>query len=224
MGKDIKAADKAPGTEDRIAELGNRTWAELEIIPGEDGHMLVRDQIREREPASGAWRATEVRVRIPRPMDLIRARSDARAWFAKFKDLDVERDAELFEEMEQLCLLARSIRTATAPHAQLVECDELATRYEEASLRDLLGRLRVYRDLLDPRVAVTDEDDFWHLIASVARVGHLGPLTDIAGHEQPSCVLFMARQALQSPTGQSWLQSQESSIAALSPSKNSSGS
>lgn len=218
--------DKTPDTNsaDRIKELGNRTWAELEIIPGEDGHMLVRDQIRERDPASGAWRATEVRVRIPRPMDLIRARSDARAWFAQFKDLDAERDAELFEEMEQIALLARSIRTATAPHAQLAERDELATRYEEASLRDLLGRLRVYRDLLDPRVAVTSDDDFWHLIASVARVGHLGPLTDIAGHEQPSCVLFMARQALQSPTGQSWLQSQENSIAALSPSKSSSGS
>jgi hypothetical protein len=223
MGKD-KAADKAPDTEDRIQELGGRTWAELEIIPGEDGHMLVRDQIRERDPASGAWRAIPVRVRIPRAMDLIRARADARAWFATFKDLDADRDAETFEEMEQLCLLALAIRTAQPPHAQLVECDELATRYEEASLRDLLGRLRTYRDMLDPRVSVKDENDFWHLIASVARVGHLGPLTDIAGHEQPSCVIFMARQALQSPTGQSWLQSQESSIAELSRSKNSSGS
>jgi len=201
MKAEAKQAQEKP-----IPEMGNRTWSELEVIPSESGHILFQDQLRERTPG-GEWKTIPVRVRIPRPKDNILARADARKWFGELKNLDPEKDADLFEEMEQLCLLAKAIRTFEPPHPQLATHDELASDFDEATLQDILGRISVYRQLLDPRDSNLTEDELWTKILAVVRVGHLGPLTGIAGHEQPSCVLFMASQALLSPKGRSFVES-----------------
>ncbi len=203
------------GKDEPIPELGNRTWAELEVIEGETGHILFKDQIRQRSP--DGWRAVDVRVRVTRPEDSLRARALARAWFAEMK-LDPDRDLDTFQEMEQLCLLALALRTAKPPHAQLATHDELARGFDEGSLQDVLGRINVYKTLLDPRDSALTEDQIFAKIVAVAKRGHLGPLTDIAGHEQPSFLLRMAEEALRSPRVRSGLQSLETSTPAPSAS------
>jgi hypothetical protein len=210
-------------TDTKIAEVGGKTWAELEVVEGEDGHQLVRDCIREKVPGAERTRDVPVMVRIPRPMDLVTARVDARMAFAKHKALDADRDEDLFGEIEQLCILAKAIRTLGPPHAQLATWEELASRYEEGSIQEILGHVTVYRQMADPRLPIKTEDDLWLAVASVARAGHLGPLTGIAGPDQPSCVLFMARMALLSPTGAAWLQSLENSTQEPSNALSSSG-
>jgi hypothetical protein len=202
------------GKDDPIPELGGRTWAELEVIDGESGHVLFRDQIRQR--TKEGWKAIDIRVRVTRPEDSLRARSDARVWFAALK-LDPDRDQDMLAEIEQICLLSLAIRTAKPPHAQLATHEELARDFDEGSLQDVLGRINVYKHLLDPREPELDADTVFRKVVAVAEVGHLGPLTDIAGHEQPSFLLRMARLACDSPTVQSWLQSRESSMPGPSP-------
>jgi len=198
-----------------IKELGNRTWEELEVVTHNDGHLLFRDQIRRRSP-SGSLESVDVRVRIPRKLQLIESRVTCRAW-AKQLGLDEDRDKDQFDELEQLCILEHSIRCDSKPYAQFCTKEELATQYDEASLLDLLGRIQALRTIIDPRQQEMTADEVWRITHKVAMRGHLGPLTDIAGHEQPSCIVFMANQALRSPMGVAWLQSHGISTPERSP-------
>jgi hypothetical protein len=203
-----------------IESLGGRTWAELEAIRGDDGHLLIPDELRQRNARSGKFESVPVLVRVPRAKDILIARADARVWMSKFKGLDPERDSDVFDEMEQLCLLARAIRDPKTK-AQLEPAEDLSDKVDDKSLEDLLGRLQVYRDLTDPRESDLTEEQLWTRVAEVVRAGHLGPLTGIAGPDQPSCVLFMAHQALQSPKGRAFVQSLGSSTPAPSESQSS---
>lgn len=192
-----------------IAELGGRTWEELEVRQHESGRLMFPDRLRRRN-AKGEVVETRVCVRIPTPGDEIRARTDARIWFAKLQGLDADRDKGLFDQMEQICLLARAIRTPEAPHPQLVTYEELA-EYEEATLQDLLERINVYKTLLDPREAITDEETFWRKVIAIGKQANLLPLADIVGREQPSFIVRMAKEACRSPTARSYVRSSENS-------------
>lgn len=204
---------------DPIPELGGRTWEELEVVTHGDGHLLFADKIRRRK-RDGTLEEIPVRVRVVRVKELAEARAETRAWFARHKELDADRDKDLFDDLEQVCILAHAVRTNDPPYSQFASADELARDYDEASLQDLIGRINVMRQLIDPRESCLTPDQVWSKIFAVAKRGHLLPLTDIAGHEQPSCVVFMASQALLSPMGQSWQRSFESSMPAPSEPKN----
>lgn len=194
-----------------IPELGGRTWEELEIVDHGDGHLLFKDAIR-RKTKDGSVQMEPIRVSILRVPEIARARADCRRWFAELR-LDEDRDKDIFDELEQVCMLAMAVRTAEPPYAQLATAEELARDYDEVSLQDVIGRIQVLRQQLDVRESHLTEDELWQKVFAVAQRGHLFPLTDIAGPEQPSCIVFMAEQAMNSPRGQSWLQSVGSSTA-----------
>ena len=189
-------------------------WSELETERGAAGHVVVSDKLREFDPHKKAFVDTPIKVRVPRPHDLLQARVDAKACFLQWK-LDTERDSDIFEETEQLCLLAKCIRDH-ATEAQLCDVEELPKRFDEGTLQDLLGRIRVYRDMLDPRERLTTEDDVFRKIVEVARKGHCLPLAGIAGFEQPSFIVTMAELAVTSPTVLAWSRSSETSTPAPS--------
>jgi len=184
-----------------LPEFGGRTWGELEVSRHENGRLMFADVLRMRNPA-GIVEERKIRVCVPQPSDQIEARVAARALFAK-KKLDAERDKDLFAEVEQLCLLARAIRTHEEPHAQKYDVEELA-ELDESSIHDVQERINAYKAMLDPREADITEDRFWRKVAELGRAGNMLPLTDIAGRAQPSFVLRMAREALLSPTGKSF--------------------
>lgn len=201
-----------------MRDLGGRTWEELEVVRHDSGHLLFSDCIRRMGP-DGKFEEIACKVWVPNPEDQVMARVDARAWQKKLGDLDPDRDKDLFEEMEQLCLLARCVRTYEAPHSQLCGHDELV-RYDESSLKDVRERLNVYKAMLDPRADndIVDDKSFWDAVLRIRKLGHLGPLVDIAPHAQPSFVLRMAREASSSPTAPSSVRSFESSTPEPSPS------
>lgn len=204
-----------------IEELGGRTWDELEPIEHESGAPMLTDKIRKR--GRSGWVEQSVRVMVPRPAQMFAARAEARAWAAEAK-LDMDRDVDLLGEMEQLCILAKAVRTAEPPHPQFASARELATDYDEASLQELIARVSHYKTLLDPRPSDFTEERVFELVAKIARVGHFGPLVDIAGPAQPSFLLRMAELAYHSETVQRWQRSHETLIPAPSPSPNSDGS
>lgn len=180
-------------------------WSELETERGAAGHVVVSDNLREFDPHKKAFVDTPIKVRVPRPYDLVQARVDAKACFLRWK-LDAEKDHDLFEETEQLCLLAKCVRDS-ATEAQLCDVEELPKRFDEGTLQDLLGRIRVYRDMLDPRERLSTEEDVLRKIVEIAREGQCLPLAAIAGFEQPSFIVTMAELAATSPTLLAWLRS-----------------
>lgn len=204
---------------ERIQELGNRTWEELEVVNHKDGHLLFKDFLRRKKP-DGTFEMIEVRVRIVRMLEIAQARAEARQWLAELK-LSEEKDRDIFEELEQVCILSHAIRDKDAPYPQHYDARALVDIYDEASLKDILGRIEELKTRLDPRVELRDPDEVWRMVERVARAGHLAPLTDIAGHEQTSFVVFMASQAMSSPTGVAWLRARESSTLGRSPAENS---
>jgi len=209
--------------QERIPELGNRTWEELEVVPHpSDGTLLFRDQLRKRN-AKGGVDIVPVRVCVVRPLKIAQARVECRKWFTDL-GLDEDKDKDTFRELEQFCVLSRAVRDDKAPHPQLYTPEELATQFDEGSCWDILGRIEAIRRMTDPRECGLSESEIWGKVFSVARAGNLLPLTDIAGHEQPSLVVFMARQAMSSPTGCAWLQSQGISTPEHLVSTNSEGS
>lgn len=204
---------------DPIPELGGRTWNELEAIDHpEDGCLLFKDQLRKRSK-TGAVETLDVRVRILRPVHLAKARTNCRALCTRL-GLDIEKDSDLFDELESICQLALAIRTAEAPYAQLADPDELMAKYDEASLKDILGRIKELERIIDVRQSELTEEQLWSKIFAVSKAGHLLPLTDIAGHELPSCIVFMAFQAMKSPKGLAYVRSLGSSTPepSMSPS------
>lgn len=193
------------------AAFGGASWEELELITHESGRLLFPDKVRSRD-AKGKVTETKVVVWVPVPTDTVAARAEARRWFKTMPELDADRDKNLFEEMEQLCLLARAIRTFDDPHPQWKTHVELAS-CDEGSLKDIQERINAYKALIDPREPVTTEDAFWRMLSEVVRKRNILPLLDIVGHEQPSCIVRMAQEALSSPTAPSWLRSVESSTS-----------
>lgn len=199
---------------DPIPELGGRTWEELEVSRHTNGRLMFADELRTRDERGVVQVVTKIRVCVPQPEDEIEARVRAAALFAH-KKLDRKLDAKLFDEVEQLCLLARAIRTYDEPHSQLKDAEELA-RYDEGSLQDIQERINVYKAIQDPRDSDVSDDKFWRTVLVVGRTGNLLPLTDIGGREQHSFVLRMAREALLSPKGRSFAPSSETSTPAPS--------
>jgi uncharacterized protein YutE (UPF0331/DUF86 family) len=202
-------------TAERIPELGNRTWEELEVVTHDDGHLLFKDFLR-RKKKDGTFEMVEVRVRIVRMKEIAQARAEARSWLAELK-LDEEKDRDIFDELEQVCILSHAIRDKEKPWPQHQDFRNLVSMYDEASLQDILGRIEELKTRLDPRVSLDTPDDVWTMVQRVAKAGHLAPLTDIAGHEQTSFVVFMASQAMKSPTGAAWLLARENSTPERSP-------
>jgi hypothetical protein len=198
---------------------GKRSWAELEVLPHESGRLTVPCELRKRGP-DGKVTATKVRVWAPTPEDHLKARVEAVGKFTKAK-LDRVVDKDMFEQVEQLELLARCIRTFEAPFGQFVDTEELA-RYDEGSLHDIQERVNRFKEELDPRESVTTEEQFWKVLFQIAKLESAAPLADIVGHEQPSCVVRMALEACSSPRAQPWLQSLGISIPGPSPSQSSS--
>lgn len=200
-----------------VPAFGGASWAELEVSRHESGRLMFEDKLRRRDE-KGNIVEKKVRVWVPVPNDSVAAKTEARAWFKAQKELDPDRDKALFEEMEQVCLLARAIRTFEPPHSQLMRHDELGG-YDEGGLKDIQERINAYKAMIDPREPVTTEDAFWRMLSEVARKGNILPLLDIVGHEQPSCIVRMAREACRSPMAPPWLRSAESSTPAPSSSE-----
>lgn len=191
-----------------IAAFGGASWEELEVVRHESGRLMFPDKLRRRDE-TGKVVEKPVRVWVPVPNDEVEAKTEARRWFKSKADLDPDRDKGLFEEMEQVCLLARAIRTFDPPHAQLLNHVEMAG-FDEGGLKDIQERINAYKALIDPREPVTTDEAFWRMLGEVAAKRSILPLLDIVGHEQPSCIVRMALEACRSPMAPSWLRSSES--------------
>jgi hypothetical protein len=187
-----------------LERLGKTSWEDLEAI--EVGGRIVFPDVIKRRRSDGKLDEVPVCVRVPRKDERRRARSDAREW-ARREKIDPEKDPELFEDMDTVCILALCIRERDRPEEQHQTYEVLEKSYDARSLQQVWHRLQVYEDLIDPREVAVDTNAFWGLVLDVARRRDILPLTDTGGPEQHSCIVRMAEEALSSPSGKSYLQS-----------------
>jgi hypothetical protein len=182
-------------------------WESLGVA--EHGGILHMPATIKRRNAKGGIDEEHVMLRNVTHQQRFTCRSGARRYAERAK-LDVDRDRELVTEIENYSILTYAIRDAKPPFDQHVaELDQLLARYDTQSLVELWGKYNVWVEMLDPRYGELDSDQVWQVIARVAREANPSPLVALAGREQLSCIVIMARLALSSPTRPSWLDSPE---------------
>jgi hypothetical protein len=191
--------------------LGGKAWEDLETL--EFGGRLYFPDVIKRRTQSGALEEVPICIRVPRKDEKRAARLDARAWASRLK-VDTEKDSDLFDDMDSICILARAIRERNEPHDQFQLPDWLEEHFDSGSLAQLWDRLQWYEQMVDPRLAVMDEDQFWTTVLAIGRTHTALPLTDFGPDAQKSFVLSAALQALLSPTLKSYLESRGSSTPA----------
>jgi hypothetical protein len=193
---------------DPIAALRGKSWEELEALEAGD-RVLFPDQIRFRD-RRGALREIDIAVRVLRAPERRKARVEARKR-AVAEGLDLDRDADQCDVLDRLHQLAFAIREAKPPHEQHATPEMLEGHYDLSSLDELWERYQVYEERQDPRLDITDEATMWAAIGAVAKAGNPLPLAGLASRFQQSCIVFMARASLLSPTFKSFLDSIDSS-------------
>lgn len=174
--------------------LEGKTVEDLALIE-HGGRMLFPDKIR-RVTAAGKFEDVRVLVRVPRTVEIMDARRDARK-FCKDKGLDPQEDADLFEQLDQMAVLARALRDPNSPQDQFQPLEFLLSNepgkgFDTESLVDVWRRLEIYRKMIDPAVTRVSEDDVVRAAYAIDKVQNLSPLVGIAGNELDSSIITMA--------------------------------
>ncbi len=191
-------------TKSPFAEL---SWEELSVIENKEHGLLFPAKLRRRN-ASGSVIEEDVCVRVPRPIDHLKARKAARDLLAKVP-IDPEKDKDLLDQAEDLCLVAAAIRDTKA-HGQMFDVDDFA-KIDEGCIRDIKERINHFKMMLDPRGPVQTEEQFWGVVAEIWEKRNILPLADIAGHEQHSFIMRLVWEAMKSRTTSSSPASSETS-------------
>jgi hypothetical protein len=185
------------------------TWQDLEAVEF-NGRLYFSETIRRRSKSGAVEEEVEICLRVPRKDEKRAARIEAVAWASKL-GLNRETDKDLFDEMEDLCVLARSIRERKSPHDQYQKAEWLESHFDSGSIAMLWDRLNVYDQMIDPRDGEITDKKFWQTVLAIGRTRTALPLTGFAPHAQARCLVSMADQALLSPTLKSFLESCDSS-------------
>lgn len=169
--------------------LKGKTIEDLDVVE-QGNRLLFADSIKRLGP-KGQLIEEQVRVRVPRMDDQVKARIEATQMANKYK-IDREKDSDLFDEFETLCLLSVCLREKDTPHSQAYTFEQLYTGYDIPSLYDVWHRIQTYKKLIDPRLSEPDIQDVVVAAMGIARVKNLSPLAVIAGSDLDSVIISMA--------------------------------
>lgn len=107
--------------------------------------------------------------------------------------IDPEKDADLFETLDNMCLLWLAIRNPKPPHEPLVGWPkDLEEAYDSASLAQVARKLRVLMVAVDPVPPDLNEDQLLAIIAALAKDRSVLPLAVCDPGSQHTCILYMA--------------------------------
>jgi hypothetical protein len=185
-------------------------FALLDVIEHASGRLLFKASLR-RKSGGGKVKEEPCRVCVPTPDDSVNARIGAAMFFKKNPALDRKVDADLFEQVEQMELLAIAIRADDGvDYPQMMDRAELA-KYDEASLHDIQERINIYKLLVDCRASELSQEQVIRTTLSMHRGKTIAPLADMAGPAQLSYLLGLVGLAVSSPAVLSYLRASESS-------------
>lgn len=199
-----------------IARLMTVDWNKMDAVEFAD-YLLFPDKLIRRR-ATGEWEETPIMLRVPRDHEMREARVAARALALK-ANLDLVQDRDLFVNLENLCVLAKSIRNTTEPHEQW-EPDPLVLerRYDKVCLQSLWAKIDQLNEVLNPSPNQLGSHEIVALIVAIARSRNLGPLVAYGPGAQTSFVVSMADLLLRSVGSRLSSESIEHLIAGISAS------
>lgn len=178
--------------------VGRELFATLGVVDTVNGPALPA-VLRVRQ-ATGELKETPcVLIEVDEPRRY-KARVRSRAWAHELK-LDLDRDKDLVDQLENFEILAYAMREAEEPHSAQIcaEGKELFNLYKKGPLMEVWGVFNHWTEIMSPRFGRLDRDEIWGVISEIVKEGTLRPLMRIGGLEQSSCMLLMARAALSSP-------------------------
>lgn len=203
-GEQEDARQRAANVHEHVLQqLLSKSWAELEVIECE-GHMLFPESLYRRN-LKGTFTAEPVMVRVPRDADTRKARVEARQW-ALEEGMDLDRDRDLIEEMETMCVLQRCIlnpKAAEDPRTGkefrepwCMDAKELEKRYDRPSLHQLWAKLDALGQVLDPRPNTLGKEEMLAALAAIAKSRTIAPLHVYGPGAQKDFIVFMAQALL----------------------------
>lgn len=188
----------------KAVKIGADLFATLGVVDTVNGPALPT-VIRVRQASGALLEEPCVLIEVDEPRRY-KARVRAREW-ALDQKLDLDRDKDLVDQLENFELLAYAIREPTKPYSAQVCADgkELFQKYKKGPLGEIWGIFEHWNDLMNPRFGEMNRDELWAVISRIHKEETLRPLMLIAGIEQASCILLSAKAALTSPMAPSSL-------------------
>ena len=197
-----------------IEQLLSKDWGELEVLEHAD-YLLFPDKVYRREKGGG-FEEIDVVLRVPRENEFRKARVQARV-IGVADGMDVSVDADLFENLENLCLLSVCIRNAKPPHEPWCPDPKVLERkYDRVTLSQIWAKIDKLNGVVNPAPDNISKDETYALMAALAKERHLGPLAVYGSGAQTSFILFMVDVVMSSLDSKSSSeQSEPSTPAAL---------
>lgn len=181
---------------EQVVRLVLDNWDAIGVIESGDGTLHMPFALKRRAKDGGI---SEERVWLRNITNLqrMKARVRAREWALSI-GLDVERDRDLVDDLENYEILAYAIRDDSwVQHFQRGE--DLFKAYDGPSLQAAWSEYDAWVRMQHPGYGSWDGKAMWEVVARVKAQGSIAPLAVMPGFEQASCVLFMARAAYDSP-------------------------
>lgn len=177
-------------------QLLGKSWGDLEVLE-HDGRLLFPEKIYKRN-ARGKFDGQDVLLRVPREPDLRWARVEARRMALDHEPpLDLDRDRDLVDNLESMCLLSRCMRDPKDPK---VEFDpfpsHLESSWDKESLLQLYEKLDRLTQVIDPRPEEITEEQMIALAAAIVKERHILPLAVFGPAAQNTCIVYMAERLL----------------------------
>lgn len=187
----------------RVVQLTLENWDAIGVVEG-DGILHLPCAIKRRD-AKGGIAEEKIWLRNITNEQRYRARVRSREWAGELK-LDLAKDADLVDQLENFEILAYAIRDAEFVQ-HFPRGVDIFKAYGPGSLDEIWARYDAWCRMLHPSFGSWDAEQLWQLIAKVRAHSDISPLAVMPGREQANYVLFMAREACLSPNAPSWLQS-----------------
>ena len=179
-----------------VDQLVGRTWGEIEVLE-HAGYLLFPEKLYKRN-RKGGYDPVDICLRVPREHELRQARVLARQ-IALADNLDLDRDRDLVDDLEIVCILSLAIRNADPPHEPWVpDPRKLEETYDRSSLMQLWAKLDNLTQVLDPRPETISEEEMIALMSALSKERNLSPLLVYGSEAQTFCVVTMADRLLSS--------------------------
>jgi hypothetical protein len=176
-----------------VSELSAKRWEELEALEfPENGGTLYFSETLQRRRANGKFEEIKIKLRVPLLPEIRAARKEAHE-LAKQDGIDPKRDVDLFNDLDNACILWRAIRSDTAPFEPwAMDVRDLEKRLDKPCLMMAWGKLEGYRRVIDPRPIGLNRAQLLGLVAAIAEGRNISPLLVIDSPAQAAFVIFMA--------------------------------
>ncbi len=177
-----------------VEQLVGKNWDEIETLE-HAGYLLFPDKLYKRNRQGGLDEEPIV-LRVPREHELRKARVQANK-IAEDDGLDPDRDKDLVDNIETVCILALAIRNSTPPHEPWKPNPrELEKRYDRGALMQLWGKLDALTHVLNPAAGSITKEEMFALVAALAKERNIVPLHVYEPDVQASFIVTMAVQLM----------------------------